>query len=100
MPEEDVGPPQQQMLTLVSNEGKEFVITEEEANQSEKLRAYFSSTAEFADIKEKRAKLPFSSEVLQVVVDYLKHKQHQGKEFQIDPKLLVPVAYAAKYLLC
>ncbi|KAH9261506.1 hypothetical protein BASA82_000062 [Batrachochytrium salamandrivorans] len=96
----------QNMLTLVSSEGREFTVTEREAGVSARLKPYFSETAEFADCKQKRCVLPFNSQVLDTVVRYLQHKsvavgreREDEGEFEIPPEILVEVASAARYLL-
>jgi hypothetical protein len=58
------------VLTLVSADGKEFSVPEEDAMGSKRLQVYFDDEAggEFQDKKEMRCSLPFPAEVLEVVV--------------------------------
>jgi len=93
-------------VVLVSAEGEEITLTEEEACCSKLIQKMLENET-FVEGKSRRIQLPLvMNDVLQVIVRYFQYKlKYQDSaekvpEFQIEPKLLIDVLKAANYLDC
>jgi hypothetical protein len=93
-------------VVLVSSDGVEFPVNEEEANCSKMIRKMLENE-NFIEGKSRRVQLPtIPSNILEVIVKYMKYKvKYEGSnenvpEFDFDPKVIFEVLRAANYLDC
>ncbi|OHT06201.1 Skp1 family, tetramerization domain containing protein [Tritrichomonas foetus] len=100
---EDPIPPMD-ALTLVSNDGYEFVIDKQTAMISLTIRNMLYGGANFEESETKIIRLPIRAIILERIIEYWHYRSQysdhldQLPKFDIDPKMAIELLQGAEYL--
>ncbi|KAK9123839.1 hypothetical protein Sjap_013441 [Stephania japonica] len=93
----------EEMVTLISAEGFEFVIDKKAAMVSQTIRNMLTSPGSFAESREGKVTFPeISTTILEKICQYfywsLQYASGKETEFHIEPELTLELMMAANYL--
>jgi hypothetical protein len=91
-------------LTLVSNDGYQFVVERRTAMISQTLRNILYGAGNFEEVQTKTIRLPIRAIILERVIEYWHYRSQysdhidQLPRFDIDPKMALELLQAADFL--
>ena len=91
-------------VTLVSNDGYEFVVELRTAMISQRVRNIIYGGGNFEETETKRIQLPIGAVILERVIEYWHYRAQYSDhidllpKFDIDPKMAIELLKAADYL--
>lgn len=96
--------PEVDAITLISNDGYEFVVEKRTAMISLTLRNMLFGGGNFEEVDTKTFRLPIRAIILERIIEYWHYRTQysdhidQLPEFKIDPKMALELMQAADYL--
>lgn len=91
-------------LTLISNDGYEFIIDLQTAMISLTIRNMLYGGGNFEEVDTKTIRLPIRAPILEKIIEYWHYRSQysdhldQLPKFDIDPKIAIELLNAAEYL--
>jgi hypothetical protein len=91
-------------VTLISNDGYQFVVEKRTAMISKTIRNIMYGAGNFEELQTKQIRLPVRAIVLERIIQYWHYRSQysdhidQLPTFDIDPKMAIELLQAADYL--